>query len=64
MGIIVTLPPPRRKRVSAVPTTNEATILLFMGVRYVRELETEITHEIAPATMPERTADCPPLETA
>lgn len=37
MGTIVNLPAQRRKRSTAVRPSDEATILLFMGVRYVRE---------------------------
>ena len=40
MGNVVTMPAPRRKRSAVLQKTDKATILLFMGVRYVRELET------------------------
>ena len=39
MGTIVILPAERRRRRPSERTTDEATILLFMGVRYVREVE-------------------------
>lgn len=39
MGTIVNLPSPRRKRRLSVQTSDEATILFFMGVRYVRDLD-------------------------
>ena len=64
MGIIVTFPPPRRRRSAPVQTTDNATILLFMGVRYVRELETVDLQKSGPE--PDQT-DCealPPLEIA
>jgi hypothetical protein len=64
MGTVVTLPPPRRRRSAAAPNRSMATILLFMGVRYVREIEALAPDEVAPATAPERPIDCPPLETA
>ena len=40
MGTIVTLPTDRRRRRATARTTDEATILLFMGVRYVRDFDT------------------------
>lgn len=39
MGTVVTMPAPRRKRSTTAQTVDKATILLFMGVRYVRELD-------------------------
>ncbi len=39
MGTVVTMPAPRRKLSARAAKTNKATILLFMGVRYVRELD-------------------------
>ena len=39
MGTIVNLPAQRRKRSASVRPSDEATILLFMGVRYVRDFE-------------------------
>ena len=44
MGTIVTLPTDRRRRRTSARTTDQATILLFMGVRYVRDFDA------APAT--------------
>lgn len=39
MGTIVNLPAERRRRRPSEHHADEATILLFMGVRYVREIE-------------------------
>ena len=39
MGNVVSMPLPRRRRAAAGRKTDEATILLFIGVRYVRELD-------------------------
>ena len=39
MGTIVNLPARRRKRSASARPSDEATILLFMGVRYVRDYE-------------------------
>lgn len=39
MGTIVTLPTDRRRRRATPRTTDQATILLFMGVRYVRDFD-------------------------
>jgi hypothetical protein len=63
MGTVVTFPPPRRKRASAASTTSEATILLFMGVRYVRELDETAAADVPPPMMHDPSAGCPPLET-
>lgn len=64
MGTIVTLPQPRRKRLSVAPTTNKATILLFMGVRYVRDFDDAPTSPTVSTAMPDRVMDCAPLEIA
>lgn len=50
MGTIVNLPPQRRRRSASVRPSDEATILLFMGVRYVRDHE-----PVAPKERPQAT---------
>ncbi|MDX7952515.1 hypothetical protein P7D22_15200 [Lichenihabitans sp. Uapishka_5] len=54
MGTIVNFPSPRRKRRLSIPPQDEATILLFMGVRYVRELDP--APERPQITVPDRQA--------
>ena len=62
MGTIVTLPAERRRRRPSERPTDEATILLFMGVRYVRDLEpTPVTQRSQPIV---RTCDEAPLAIA
>lgn len=62
MGTIVTLPAERRRRRPSERTTDEATILLFMGVRYVRDIEAPPAPErIQPGA---RTLDPAPLAIA
>ena len=55
MGTVVTLPQRQKPHTSAAPTT-EATILLFMGVRYVRDIEPDREFGLA-AVEPEPTED-------
>lgn len=61
MGTIVNLPAQRRKRSASVRPSDEATILLFMGVRYVRDFEPNTTADGLKAGSPRIDA---PLELA
>ena len=64
MGTIVTLPVGRKPRAAAA-RTDDATILLFMGVRYVREFEPALAAEPDRADQDRDGADAlPPLEIA
>lgn len=62
MGTIVTLPAERRRRRPSEKTAAEATVLLFMGVRYVRDLDVAPTPEHPPT--PALTRDEVPLAIA
>ncbi len=62
MGNVVTLPAQRPRRRQSVQTTDEATILLFMGVRYVRDFESSPLGQ--PSQPPVRQRDEVPLKLA